>query len=116
MIPPIPTEPVSPNPMARPCSPAAVEYSAAVRPVSAHAVRAVDVDVERLHVAQVEDDAAVGHAVAGAAVAAAADGELEAGLARERDDASRRRVASATRTITAGRRSMPPMKTVRASS
>ena len=39
VIPPIPTEPVSPKPVARPCSPTAVEYSAAVRPVSAQAVR-----------------------------------------------------------------------------
>ena len=81
---------------------AAVVYSAAVRPASAQAVRAVGVDVERLHVAQVEDDAAVGRAVAGAAVAAAADGELEAGLAGERDGARHVGVVRG-RTITAGR-------------
>ena len=46
---------------------------------------AVDVDLERLQVAQVEDDPAVGRAVAGAAVAAAPDRQLETGLARERD-------------------------------
>ena len=39
VMPPIPTEPVSPNPVARPCAPAAAVYSAAVRPVSAQAVR-----------------------------------------------------------------------------
>ena len=38
-------------------------------------------------VAEVEDDAAVARAVAGDAVAAAADGELEAGLAGEHDGA-----------------------------
>ena len=62
-------------------------YSPAVRPVSAQAVRRSDVDLERLHVREVEHDAAVGDAVAGDAVAAAADGELQPGLARERDDA-----------------------------
>jgi hypothetical protein len=46
----------------------------------------LDVDVERLHVTQVEHDPDVGGAVAGAAVAAAAHGELRAGLARQRDD------------------------------
>ena len=43
------------------------------------------VDVEALHQAQVEDDAALGRAVAGQAVGAAADGQLEAGLAGEHD-------------------------------
>ena len=50
----------------------------------AQAVRAVDVDVERVHVAQVEHDPAVDDAVAGGAVAAAADGERQPGLAGER--------------------------------
>jgi hypothetical protein len=45
------------------------------------------VDVQRTQVRQVEDDAPVADAVAGRAVAAAADGELQPGLARERDDA-----------------------------
>ena len=39
VMPPMPTEPVSPKPVARPCSPAAFVYSPAVSPVSAHAVR-----------------------------------------------------------------------------
>ena len=47
---------------------------------------ALDVDVEALEVGEVEDDAALGHAVTGAAVATAADGELEARLARETHD------------------------------
>ncbi len=37
--PPMPTEPVSPKPVARPWAPVAVVYSTAVNPVSAHAVR-----------------------------------------------------------------------------
>ena len=49
VIPPIPTEPVSPNPVARPCAPAAAVYSPAVRPVSAQAVRPLGVDLERAH-------------------------------------------------------------------
>ena len=44
------------------------------------------VDVDRLEPAQVEDDAALGRAVAGAAVAAAPDGKLEPGVGREADD------------------------------
>lgn len=38
VIPPIPTDPVSPKPVASWCSAAATEYSPAVRPVSAQAV------------------------------------------------------------------------------
>ena len=74
---------MSPKPVARPCSAAAVVYSPAVSPLPAQAVRAVDVDLERVEVADVEDDAALGRAVARAAVAAAPDRELEAGLAGE---------------------------------
>ena len=49
---------------------------------------AVDVDVEALHVGHVEHDPALAHAVPRRAVAAAPDGQLHAGLARERDDAN----------------------------
>ena len=62
--------------------------SPAVRPASAHATRLARVDLERLQVAQVDDEAAVGGAVAGAAVAAAADRELEPVVAGEGDDES----------------------------
>ena len=80
-MPPIPTEPVSPKPVARPCSTVAAEYSPAVRPVSAQAVRFAGVDLEALHVAEIDDDAAVDRAVAGRAVAAAPNGQLDAVLA-----------------------------------
>ena len=80
VIPPSPTEPVSPKPVARPCR-AARRVRAGGQPGPAQAVRPADVDLDARHVAQVEDDAAVDGAVAGAAVAAAADRELEAGLA-----------------------------------
>ena len=86
-MPPSPTVPASPNPVARPWAPAAVEYSPAVRPVSAQAVRLRSVDLEAAQGREVEHDPALGGAVAGGAVAAAADGQLGPGLARERDDA-----------------------------
>ena len=55
VIPPMPTEPVSPKPIARPCSPTAWSTtSAAVRPVSAQAVRVAGSIVSALHVAQVD--------------------------------------------------------------
>ncbi len=44
------------------------------------------VDLERLHVPQVQHDPVIDHAVPGPAVAAASDGEREARVARERDD------------------------------
>src|ERR671916_487486 len=56
----IPTEPVSPNPVARPCASAASMYSRAVTPPSAHA-----------------------HAVARAGVAPAANRDLQAGVGGE---------------------------------
>ena len=46
-----------------------------------------DVDLEALHAPEVEHDPPSGGAVAGAAVAAATDGELEPAVAREPDDA-----------------------------
>jgi hypothetical protein len=47
----------------------------------------VGVDLERSQSAEVEHEAALARAVAGSAVAAAANRELDAGLSRERDDA-----------------------------
>ena len=47
---------------------------------------ACDVDVDGLHVREVEHDGTVDDAVTGGAMATAADGQLEAGLAGERDD------------------------------
>ena len=51
MIPPIPTEPVSPKPMARPCSPAPGRQLAGGQAASAHTVRRVAIDLDRLQVA-----------------------------------------------------------------
>ncbi len=72
---------MSPKPTARPCSAVAVVNSTAVRPRLGPGRAARDVDVDRGHVAQVDDEATVGRAVAGAAVPAAADGERQACLA-----------------------------------
>ena len=81
----MPTEPVSPNGVASPWAAAATVYSrggqAGLRPGQAP----VGVDVETLHRAEVEDDPAVVGAVAGQAVAATADRQLEPGLAGQRD-------------------------------
>jgi hypothetical protein len=44
------------------------------------------IDLETLHVPQVEHDAALGHAVPGGAVPATPDGQVEAGLARQPHD------------------------------
>ena len=84
VMPPMPTEAVSPNPVARPCAPAAFVYSPAVSPASAQADAVVHIDVQRLHRREVEDDPAVGDAESRTAVAAASDGQLAARVARER--------------------------------
>ena len=75
-----------------------------------------DVEVDLLEVAQVDDDAALGRAVPGPGMSAAAHGELGSGRRARRSRRARRRAAFATRTIAAGRLSMPPVTTVRASS
>ena len=70
---------------------AAAVYSRGGQPGLGPRGPAVDVDVERAHVRRSSTMPPSVDAVPGAAVAAAADGELEPGLARERDDAARRR-------------------------
>ena len=83
VIPPIPTEPVSPNPVASPWAPTAVVYSPAVNPVWAHAVRPAMSMSSPFIVREVQHDASIGGAVTGEAMAAATDGELQPALARE---------------------------------
>ena len=60
-------------------------YAPAVSPAPAQAVRPSTSISSAFEVADVEDDPALDRAVAGAAVAAGADRQLEAGLAGERD-------------------------------
>ena len=62
---------------------------------------------------EVEHDPALGDAVPGGAVAAAADGELEP-VSRASVTTRATSAASAARTIMAGRRSTAPVKTARA--
>ena len=72
--------------MASPWAPTASVTSAAVRPVSPHAVRPSTSMSMPFMSRQVEHDPALADAVAGAAVPAAADRQFEAGLAREAHD------------------------------
>ena len=87
VIPPTPTEPVSPNGTARSWAASAVGDlaggQAGLRPREA----LLGVDGQVLHVGEVEDNPAVGGAVPGAAVPPAAHRQLHPGLAREVDDA-----------------------------
>ena len=86
VIPPMPTEPVSPKPVASPSSAAAVVYAPVGEPAAGPGGPRRLVDLEAVEVADVEDDAALGRAVRRAAVAAGADREVEPVLAGERDD------------------------------
>ncbi len=85
VIPPIPTVPASPNPVASPWAPAATVYSRCGEPGTDPRGAPFDVDVERAQIRQIELDPAVGAAVTGAAVTAAPHGELESGVLRVRD-------------------------------
>src|SRR5829696_3556145 len=82
--PPIPTDPVSPNPVASPSAPTlgvGAGGEAGLGPGGA----ALAVDLQGGHGRQVEDDPAVAGAVAGQAVAAAADGQLQPAVAGQAD-------------------------------
>ena len=84
----MPTDPVSPKPIDEAeRRQARSDSSAAVWPAPAQTVLRVDVDLEARQVAEMEQQAAVGRAEAGAAVAATADGDLEAVRPREVDAA-----------------------------
>ena len=81
VMPPIPTEPVSPKPVASPCSPAATRVLAGGEARARPGRAPGGVQLERAQRREVDHDAAVGDAVARGAVAAAADRELGPGLA-----------------------------------
>ena len=87
VIPPIPTEPVSPNPVASPSAAGRLGVLGGGQSRLGPRRPLVLVDVDPSHVGEVEHDPALGNAVAGAAVTAAADRQLQARLARVRDDA-----------------------------
>ena len=86
VMPPMPTEPASPNPVASPCARGRRGVLAGGQAGLGPGGAALGVDLEALHGGQVEHDAVVDDAVAGGAVAAAADGKFGAGLARDGDD------------------------------
>ena len=113
VMPPIPTEPASPNPVARPCA-AGRDRVLAGGEARLGPGRASPASISSAACPQVEHDPAVAHAVAGAAVAAAADGELQPVVARRARPRVRRRPRSRRGRSRAGRRSTPPRNTVRA--
>ena len=83
-MPPIPTDPVSPNPVTSPCSPQLDGVGARRQAGLGPGRPALQVDVEGV-LGQVEHDPAVADAVAGQAVAAAAHGQLGPGLGGQGD-------------------------------
>ena len=109
VMPPIPTDPVSPVLARRDGERAGGEARA--RPSRAPG----GVQLERAQRCEVDDDAAVGDAVARGAVTAAANGELGPGLAGVGDDPGDV-VGARNAGDESGRRSMCAAKTVRASS
>ena len=78
--------------------------------------RLLGVDLDALHLGEVDHHAAVRDRAAGDVVAAAADRHLETGRAPRARARRRRRLVVRQRTISAGRRSMRPLWTARASS
>ena len=113
VMPPIPTVPASPNPVARPCAPAAVVYSPAVRPVSAQAVRA-RASISRPRRAErsstIPPSETPWPAGLWPPLRTASSVPVSRASVMTRETSS----ASAARTIMAGRRSIAPMKTLRA--
>ena len=71
--------------VARPCSSVARSTSPQVQPPPTRTVRACRVDLDVLQQREVDDDAVVAGAEAGAVVAAAADGEQQVVVAGEGD-------------------------------
>ena len=113
VIPPIPTEPVSPNPVARPCSAAAAVYSAAASPVSAHAVRpSTSMFSARMSPRSrtMPPSEVLCPAPLWPPLRTASSSPVSRARAMTRATSS----VFATRTTTAGRLSMPPVKTWRA--
>src|SRR5690606_7952415 len=88
VIPPMPTDAVSPNPVASPCALAATVYSPAVSPASAHAVLpAASISSRFCAERSSTIPPSIDHTVARHAVAAAAHGQRNTRLARHLDDA-----------------------------
>ena len=111
----MPVVEIAPPVTARPCSAVAAFSSRQVSPPSARTVRASGSTSIALHLGQVDHHRVVDDGAARDVVAAAADADLEPVRAREAH--GRRDVGCVRqRTMTAGRRSMRPLCTRRASS
>src|SRR5829696_6478216 len=115
VIPPIPTEPVSPKPVASPWAAAAVVYSPAVRPVSAHAVR-LSASISSARICARSSTIPPSDTPWPAPLWPPLRTASSAPVSRAWAITWATSPASATRTIAAGRRSIAPEKTVRASS
>ena len=114
--PPTPVVEMTPHGTASPCSCVAASTSPHVAPPPTRTVRAPASTDTELHQRQVDDDAVVDAPEAAAVVAAAADRERHAVLAREARSRARRRPALAQRAISAGRLSIIALNSARASS
>ena len=115
VMPPSPTEPASPNPVASPCSPAAAVYSPAVRPVPAQAVRrSASISRPRRADRSSRTPSSTTPWPAGLWPPLRTARSVPVSRASVMTEATS--AASATRTIMAGRRSIVPRKTERASS
>ena len=79
----MPVVEIAPPVTARPCSAAAPLSSAQVRPPSARTVRALGVDLDALHLGEVDHHGSVHDRAAGHVVAPAADADIEPCGARE---------------------------------
>ena len=76
---------IAPPVTASPCAPVAAFSSFQVTPPPAVTRPAVGIDRDRLHLGQVDHHAAVGDGAAGDVVPAAADRDVEPGVARQRE-------------------------------
>ena len=113
--PPTPVDEMIPEGVASPCSWAAASTMFQLQPPPARIGAVGGVDLDRVQAGEVEHDAVVADAEAAAVVAAAADGEQQVVVAGERD--RRRDIGGVWQyAISAGRRSIIALNTVRASS
>jgi hypothetical protein len=102
-----PTEPVSPNPVASPCAPAAAVYWPAVRPVCAHAVRASG-SMSRPRIADRSSTMPPSLALCPARLCPPLRTASSSPLSRASATTAATSAASVGRTISAGRRSNDP--------
>ena len=115
VMPPIPTDAASPNPVARPCAPTAFVYSPAVRPVCAQAVRP-SASISSPRISRRSSTMPSSSTPCPAPLCPPLRTASPRPESRANETIRATSSASAGRTTAAGRRSIPPMTTVRASS